>query len=580
MPLLRSCHSRSLSGFFLLCLLLVMQQASALSLMDDSGKTLGLHARYFQEDGRALDLPAARALLEMGGFTQRHQSVPSFGIGAEPVWLHLPLENTHDVAQIRQLLVGVTWINRLDVYLVRDGKVLAQWLAGDADVRWQKPEPGLGYVFTHDFAPGVTELYLRAETPDPLLLSLQIFSPPALVQAERSVAYSYGLVYGLLLALVAYNALLYFGMRQRSHRDYAIYLAFFTLLNIGYTGHGYAWLWPQSPISQNYVVLVLMVFVPCAGFRFASGFLDLPRYASGLARGLRLASLILLMMIAVLFLLQWQRAAALLAFSVFSAFAFVMVWLGVHALRQQRIAGRYFLTGASAAMLGAAITCLTVWGFLPYSSIGFRAAEIGFSLEAILLSLAVAYHLRQQERARREAEELARMDPLTGLYNRRAFLETADALWQIAHRHERGLALILLDLDRFKAVNERYGHAIGDTALQEVAKLLQQACRPGDLLARWGGEEFVLLLPEFTLVQAKALAERLCRQLSGETLRAGSVPLLLQGSFGVAEGSGLDSMQDLMHEADRQLFRAKQAGRNCVFCTGMEVPEDDAAIAS
>lgn len=578
MPLLHSSCSRLLlRPCLLLCLLLVSLPAAALSLQEAGDDTLGLHASYFQEDGRALDLPAARALLEMGGFTQRHQSVPSFGIGAEPVWLHLPIENAQDATQIRQLVVGVTWINRLDVWLVRDGKVVAQWLAGDADVRWQKPEPGLGYVFAHDFAPGVTELYLRAEAPDPLLLSLQLFTPPALVQAERSVAYSYGLVYGLLLALVAYNTLLYSGMRQRSHRDYAIYLALFTVLNIGYTGHGYAWLWPQSPLFQNYVVLVLMVAVPCAGFRFASGFLDLPRYSPRLARGLNRASMVLLTMIGLLTLLQWQRAAALLAFSVFSGFAFVMVWLGVHAIRQQRTAGRYFLIGASSAMLGAAVTCLTVWGFLPYSTIGFRAAEIGFSIEAVLLSLAVAYHVRQQERARREAEELARVDPLTGLYNRRAFLETAEALWRIAHRHERRLSLILLDLDHFKAVNERYGHAVGDTALQEVTGLLQQACRPGDLLARWSGEEFVLLLPELTLAQAKALADRLCRQLSGEALRAGAVPLMLQGSFGVAEGSGMESMQDLMHEADRQLFRAKQAGRNCVFCTGMELPEGDAA---
>src|SRR6218665_1954129 len=252
MSLLRSlCFRPLLHPFLLLCLLLVSVPAAALSLQETGTDTLGLHARYFQEDGRALDLPAAQALLEMGGFTQRHQSVPSFGIGAEPVWLHLPLENAQSAAQIRQLVVGVTWINRLDVYLVRDDKVVAQWLAGDADARWQKPEPGLGYVFAHDFAPGVTELYLRAEAPDPLLLSLQIFSPQAQIQAERSVAYSYGLVYGLLLALVAYNALLYFGMRQRSHRDYAIYLALFMLLNIGYTGHGYAWLWSQSAIFQN-----------------------------------------------------------------------------------------------------------------------------------------------------------------------------------------------------------------------------------------------------------------------------------------------------------------------------------------
>lgn len=573
-----TCLLLSLRLPVMLCLaLLAMPAMAAFPLEGLREGALGREARYFQEDGKALDLRAAQALRDMQGFMPRDQDVTSFGIGPHPVWVYLPLENTSAEVVARRIVVGVTWINQLDVWLVRDGKVVAQWRAGDADARWQHPEPGLGYVFAHDFAPGVTELYMRAAAPDPLLVSLQVLKPAGLLQAGQSTAYSYGLVYGLLLALVAYNSLLYFGMRQRTHRDYAIYLALFLFLNIGYTGHGYAWLWSGSTAFQNYAVLVLMVLVPCAGFRFASGFLELPQFSPRLARALRHVSWVLMLTIAALVLFDWQRAAAFFSFSVFSLFALVMVLLGVHAIRKQRTAARYFLAGASSAMLGAAVTSLTVWGFLPYSDAGFRAAEIGFSVEAILLSLAVAYHVRQQERARRIAEELALLDPLTGLYNRRAFLDRAESLWSIAHRHQRKLSLILLDIDNFKAVNERYGHAVGDAALQEVTQLLQQDCRPGDVLARWGGEEFVLLLPELTLVQAQMLAERLCRQLSGEALRAGAVPLLLQGSFGVAEGSEFDSLQALMHEADRQLFRAKQAGRNCVFCSGMELPQGDAA---
>ncbi len=572
--LLRSRH------FLLLCSLLLALPAAAVPLSAIDDGALGREARYFQEDGRALDLSAAQALVEMQGFAERDQAVTSFGIGPHPVWVHLPLENTDSAALARRLVIGVTWLNRLDVYLVRDGKVIAQWLAGDADTRWQKPEAGLGYVFAHDFAPGLTELYVRAEAPDPLLISLQVLAPDVLVRAERSMAYSYGLVYGLLLALVAYNALLYFGMRQRSHKDYAIYLALFMLLNMGYTGHGYAWLWPQSTVLQNFMVLVLMVVMPCAGLRFASGFLELPRYAPRLARVVSLFSMALLLLITVLTLLQWQRAAALLAFSVLSGFAFFMVWLGVHAIRQQRTAGRYFLTGASSARVGAGITSLTGGGFLPYSDVGFRAAEIGFSIEAILLSLAVAYHVRQQERARREAEELAQVDPLTGLYNRRAFLTTAEALWSVAHRHERSLVMVMLDVDGFKAVNERYGHAVGDAALEKITELVQQVCRPGDLLARWGGEEFVLLLPEMTEIEGWHVAERLRRQLGAEALKAGSVTLFMQASFGVAASEGMATLKALMHEVDRQLYRAKQAGGNQVCASTVALPAMEAGSAS
>lgn len=563
----------------LLPLMLLVSPAQALWLEPSSHAALGREALYFQEEGQELRLEEVVAAQKAGRFTPRSEEVPSFGIGPRPVWLHLGLDNAQAEKLLRHIVVGVTWIDRLDVYLLRDGQLLQRWQAGDAHAGWQHPEPGLGFVFAHEFAPGRTELFIRAQTPDPLVLSLQLLSAPDYAVAERSIAYSYGLVYGLLLALVAYNSLLYVGMRLRTHRDYAIYLSLFFLLNVGYTGHGYAWLWPGAPYFQNYVVLVLMVLVPCAGFRFASGFLELRRYSPRLHMALQAACLALLLAILFLTVLKWHREAALLSFSVFSAFAFVMVLLGVHAIRQRRTAARYFLAGASSAMLGAAITSLTVWGFLPYSSMGFRAAEIGFSVEAILLSLAVAYHVRQQERARRAAEELARVDPLTGLLNRRAFLEAAEALWPVAYRHERSLVLVMLDLDHFKAVNERYGHGVGDAALQAVSQFLQQAVRPGDVLARWGGEEFVLLLPELTEVEGWQFADRLRRQLCAETVQAGSVPLFLQASFGVAASEGLNALGELMHEADRQLYRAKQAGCNLVCCASVELPPASVSAA-
>jgi len=165
----------------------------------------------------------------------------------------------------------------------------------------------------------------------------------------------------------------------------------------------------------------------------------------------------------------------------------------------------------------------------------------------------------------------SRTDALTGLLNRRAFMEIAQGLWNTAQCNERPLALIMLDLDYFKSINDCYGHAIGDRALCEIARLLEQACRQGDLAVRWGGEEFMLLLPETSLDQARHLAERLRRQFSSEPVRAGAVLLAVHGSFGVADRTSLDSLEQLMQEADSRLYRAKQGGRNQV-CSSSPVP--------
>lgn len=555
-----------------LCCLPLPVRAEAIRLDQTRNAPLGRHAMLLQEQGAPLSLEQVRQMAAAGQFRPAGRAVPAFGIGARPVWLHFTLDNPGTSVLPRQILTGTSWTDRLDLYLLRDGLVPEHRAAGDSDTRLQAPLPGVGYVFEHDFAPGLTEIYLRVETPDPMLVPFRLLSPGQAAHYERTQHYSYGLVYGFLFALLAYNAMLFIGMRQRSHLDYSVYLGCFIVLNLAYTGHGYAWLWPDSPGVQHYVILVMMVVFACAGFRFASGFLDLPRQEPRLARFLRGVSLAAIGVVVLGIALGQQSRVALFAFSFTLLFAAGMVTLGWNAIRHKNAAGYYFLAAACCAMAGLSITTLTVWGIIPFNAMTYRAAEFGVLAEAVLLALAVAYRVRQLEGARQQAEQLARTDTLTGLLNRRAFMEIAQGLWNTAQRNERPLALIMLDLDYFKSINDRYGHAVGDHALCEIALQLEQVCRQGDLAVRWGGEEFMLLLPETSLDQARQLAERLCRQLSSEPVRAGVVSLAVQASIGVVDRTSADSLEQLMQEADRRLYRAKQGGRNQVCSSSPVLP--------
>lgn len=167
---------------------------------------------------------------------------------------------------------------------------------------------------------------------------------------------------------------------------------------------------------------------------------------------------------------------------------------------------------------------------------------------------------------------LAVIDPLTGLYNRRYGLSHLSRL--ALHSRESGqrLAVMLLDIDRFKAVNDRWGHAAGDHVLTEVAARLRDTLRPADLLARIGGEEFLVALPDSTLERAQACAERLCRTISGRpvALQQNSATVSVTVSIGLALGSGAGQPEPdrvaawLMAEADAALMTAKAAGRNTV----------------
>jgi two-component system cell cycle response regulator len=162
-----------------------------------------------------------------------------------------------------------------------------------------------------------------------------------------------------------------------------------------------------------------------------------------------------------------------------------------------------------------------------------------------------------------DLEDLAYRDELTELPNRRGASRQIDVLISRARRHGHQLALLLIDADRFKAVNDEHGHAVGDVVLRELAARLRERVRREDVVGRWGGEEFVVVLPETTPDGAAAVAESLRAGISDLPITADSVTLTATVSIGVAAWTGQD-LDDLVNHADRALYAAKAAGRDRV----------------
>lgn len=171
----------------------------------------------------------------------------------------------------------------------------------------------------------------------------------------------------------------------------------------------------------------------------------------------------------------------------------------------------------------------------------------------------------QIEIKNRELERLANYDPLTGVMNRRAFMAKAGALFDAARRDGTHVAAIMTDIDKFKSVNDTYGHAVGDEVIQQVARVLGMGLRTQDLLARYGGEEFVILLPGLDPRQALIVADRLRQRVetqAGPGVRS-QPGMRVTSSFGVSEISfGAVTLPQMIEEADQALYASKQAGRN------------------
>ncbi|HSI24855.1 MAG TPA: GGDEF domain-containing protein [Methylotenera sp.] len=176
-------------------------------------------------------------------------------------------------------------------------------------------------------------------------------------------------------------------------------------------------------------------------------------------------------------------------------------------------------------------------------------------------NLELAYDLEQ---AKKQAENLARTDALTGLNNRRAFFDKAEPLFAYCKRSQQPVSALMLDVDHFKKINDSYGHAAGDIALRNLAKLIKTNLRDSDLACRFGGEEFAVLLPNTNAEEAMGMANML-KQLMASTIiaLADENALSLTASFGIAENG--ETVEDLLNHADKAMYAAKNSGRNHVM---------------
>jgi diguanylate cyclase (GGDEF)-like protein len=190
---------------------------------------------------------------------------------------------------------------------------------------------------------------------------------------------------------------------------------------------------------------------------------------------------------------------------------------------------------------------------------------------------------RARERAEAELARLAATDPLTGALNRRGFLERATAAIAQARRAGQPLAVMMLDLDRFKAINDGHGHHAGDSVLREFVAALAPGLRAGDVVGRLGGEEFAVLLADNTAGQAAATADRLRAQVRLGVPHPAGAAAAVTFSAGVAAvsvpGEPRVALSTALAEADRALYRAKQGGRDRVVL-GDGPPASDAATVA
>jgi len=233
------------------------------------------------------------------------------------------------------------------------------------------------------------------------------------------------------------------------------------------------------------------------------------------------------------------------------------------------------------ATVAAVLLPATVWFFLQndFVFVGMAIGAVIFYLSAIRAAHVLSSTLHQNflmthelKKSKDDADKLARIDELTGLYNRRAFYEHGNMLANHSQRNKEELAMVIMDIDNFKSINDRFGHAAGDAALRQIGTIMLQRLRKSDVFARLGGEEFGMLLPVTALKKATKLAEELRRVIAETPVIYNEEQFMITASFGVTAGQS--DIDELVRHADMAMYQSKESGRNTVVSTIAEIIGD------
>lgn len=526
-------------------------------------------------------------------------------------WLRFSVKN--DAFQEKNLLLDFGWplLDYLDVYILKDGATVTHWATGDQRPSASRPVDARTFVFPLAIPAGETrQVMLRLDLRDGVydLIPLTLWEPAPFFAAKQKFNLIMGCYFGAILALLIYALLLFASTRERSLLYYMAYLGSFALWIVGYLGYGNQYLWPDSPWWSNQYGTGTAVPVMMLATLFITHFLETKCRTPRLHRLLwALTMLGIIPMLAVV-ADSWQVPVWIEGFIYFHTALLVSIMM-VYVVATWVVyrggfkPARFFALGWASMFLGILVYELSqIPGLLPSNILVDNSMIIGSAMEFLLLSLAIGDRIKIQRDAKLEAERqlaelkstyagnleaqveartrelreamakiatLARTDELTGLSNRRAFNEVFEREHRRARRANTALALCMVDIDWFKAYNDRYGHQAGDEALRcFAARLALNLQRPSDQVFRLGGEEFAVLMTNGNgYNNCLRFVENLCREVADMSLFHHDNPVAtMTASFGLVycEPGAALSMNAMVSEADVALYEAKKSGRNRV----------------
>ena len=419
-------------------------------------------------------------------------------------------------------------------------------------------------------------IYIHQKTPAYHFYNFFIFSQKESIEYLIYEKVDAVLISGLLLALALYNFLIFISSRYKEYLYYSLYLISSTLWIFyvyGSMAH-YFQIYGDIPARFNFGMMLSPIFLTLF---IQTIFKTKARYTK--EHKLLNSIIFLSLMNFVYGLIDFTSALEIMSLSLSYALI-IFMWIAISLYRKGDKLIKIFLVAHTFYLIFSIYALLYYMGLVDANFISSHGTSIGLIIEALLLSYLVSYKFKimelEQEKDRIKQIELkllASTDPMTKLYNRRYFTEISEKVLFLSRRGKKELSIIILDIDRFKVVNDTYGHQFGDEVLIALSRLLVEHQRKSDIVCRYGGEEFVILLPDSSLIDATNIAEKLRKLVESLSMQAPSNDnFKFTVSFGVSEVDlkREDDIKFALKRADDALYMAKNSGRNKVSVKNIE----------
>ncbi|MBQ0783840.1 MAG: GGDEF domain-containing protein, partial [Amphritea sp.] len=520
----------------------------------------------------------------------------NIGFTSTPYWIKFTL---HQAEGTPPLLLEFEnpRIDNIELYLPQPDGNYIRTSAGESAPFIEREYQFRNFLFELPQHPGETQTYyLRIDSEGSVQISLSLWSYSAFIDYLDSSNLLLGSYYGVMILLMMVAAAFYLKLRDTLFLTYALYLLTYIIFQLSLNGLSYQYLWPEAPEYSGRLTAASVGFVGIGGYLFAAGFLQIWQRHS-----------VQLITIVVFLICMDSLGIGMSLFGNYSlgvklstlaglSLPPVVLFLAISSWRSGYRPARYFLMAWIIFLCGIFVAGLLYFGLVPQSFLTLYSIQIGSVIEVILLGYALLDRailkqahkvkirelkdqlLKQQNLALEQLvqartheleennirlEKLSLQDSMTGLMTHNAAIDRLSQQQSIAVRYNQPLSVIMLDIDDFKQVNDRFGHLAGDGVIINIAEILKACLRETDYCGRYGGEEFVLILPATNMREAAVLADRIRQRIT--ELRLISIDNQpLSSSFGVSELSQEIPDTDLILQADKALYRAKQKGKNCV----------------